>query len=125
MCASAVASQPGHEQPPQTPPAGASGTEVSFPICAESFSRGFAREKASTNLGKEERARGARGLGHKKSQTELTPYLFTAKELDQETGLYYFGTMRGTPGSRQGWRVALETLERQARASSLALCAQV
>ena len=26
-----------------------------------------------------------------KSQTELTPYLFTGKELDQETGLYYFG----------------------------------
>ena len=52
-------------QPPQAPPEAHSSTKVSFPICAQSFSRGFAREKASTNLGKEERAAGARGLGHK------------------------------------------------------------
>lgn len=25
------------------------------------------------------------------SNTQRTPYLFTAKELDEETGLYYFG----------------------------------
>src|SRR5712691_13390392 len=49
--------------------------------------------------------------GSRKTATPRTPYLFSAKELDEETGLYYFGARYYDPRTSV-WQSADPVLEK-------------